>query len=84
MAHDDILHNETSQDALDPVDFVSIDLSNSPIVSNATANSDPTTSQYHVTMEDGEEAETGNSFFLILFTRWTKILNHTKLDNKVI
>lgn len=59
MAHDDILHNEASQDSLDPVAFVSVDLSNSPIISNTTTNSDPTASQYHVTMEDGEEAETG-------------------------
>lgn len=61
LAHDDILHNEASQDSLHPVAFVSIDLSNSPITSNATANSDPTASQYQVTMEDGEEAETDHT-----------------------
>ncbi|CAH2102491.1 unnamed protein product [Euphydryas editha] len=57
LAHDDTVHNESSQDSLDPAGFVS-DLANSPIISN-THNTDPITStQYHVTLEDGEDAET--------------------------
>ncbi|XP_047530409.1 heat shock factor protein isoform X5 [Vanessa atalanta] len=57
LAHDDIVQNDASQDSLDPAGFVSVDLAN-PIISNTHNNTDPTTStQYHVTMEDGEDTE---------------------------
>ncbi|XP_026493781.1 heat shock factor protein isoform X6 [Vanessa tameamea] len=57
LAHDDIAQNDASQDSLDPAGFVSVDLAN-PIISNTHNNTDPTTStQYHVTMEDGEDTE---------------------------
>ncbi|XP_047530416.1 heat shock factor protein 1 isoform X6 [Vanessa atalanta] len=59
LAHDDIVQNDASQDSLDPAGFVSVDLAN-PIISNTHNNTDPTTStQYHVTMEDGEDTESG-------------------------
>ncbi|XP_026493782.1 heat shock factor protein 1 isoform X5 [Vanessa tameamea] len=59
LAHDDIAQNDASQDSLDPAGFVSVDLAN-PIISNTHNNTDPTTStQYHVTMEDGEDTESG-------------------------
>ncbi|XP_046964729.1 heat shock factor protein isoform X8 [Vanessa cardui] len=57
LAHDDIVQNDASQDSLDPAGFVSVDLA-SPIISNTHNNIDPTTStQYHVTMEDGDDTE---------------------------
>ncbi|XP_050346008.1 heat shock factor protein 1 isoform X5 [Nymphalis io] len=60
LAHDDIVQNDASQDSLDPAGFVSVDLASNPIISNTHNNADPTTStQYHVTMEDGDDNETG-------------------------
>ncbi|CAH0727318.1 unnamed protein product, partial [Brenthis ino] len=71
LAHDDILHSEASQDSLDPSAFVTVDLASGPKISNAPSNSDPTTStQYHVTMEDGEETDTDH-------TRMTFPIAHT-------
>ncbi|XP_050345836.1 heat shock factor protein isoform X3 [Nymphalis io] len=59
LAHDDIVQNDASQDSLDPAGFVSVDLASNPIISNTHNNADPTTStQYHVTMEDGDDNET--------------------------
>ncbi|XP_038208355.1 heat shock factor protein isoform X9 [Zerene cesonia] len=57
LAHDDILHNEASQDSLYPASFVTVGLS--PPVMNLN-NADPATlnTHYHVTMEDGDDLET--------------------------
>ncbi|XP_013134956.1 PREDICTED: heat shock factor protein 1 isoform X3 [Papilio polytes] len=58
LAHDDVLHNEASQDSLDPSNFVTVDIAANPemFVGNTA---DPSSAiQYHVTMADGDEAET--------------------------
>lgn len=55
-----MLHNEASQDSLDPSNFVTVDIAANPemFVGNTA---DPSSAiQYHVTMADGDEAETGN------------------------
>ncbi|XP_072943130.1 uncharacterized protein [Epargyreus clarus] len=58
LAHDDILHNEVSQDAMNAADFVSVDLSN-PLINAAYGNNNQVSSlQYQVTMEDGEDVDT--------------------------
>ncbi|CAH0766613.1 unnamed protein product [Diatraea saccharalis] len=67
LAHDDILHNETSQDSLDPSSFVTVEVPMDPSnfitieVPHRASNlspSDPTAAlQYQVTMEDGEETD---------------------------
>ncbi|KAG6440469.1 hypothetical protein O3G_MSEX001278 [Manduca sexta] len=60
LAHDDILHTETSQDALDPSSFVTIDMNNT--VTRGHSPNDPLSSiQYHVTMEDGDDIDTGGN-----------------------
>ncbi|XP_068626914.1 heat shock factor protein isoform X3 [Battus philenor] len=59
LAHDDLLHNETSQDALDPTDFVTVNLTANPNIFLSRNVTDPSSStQYHVTMEDGDDGET--------------------------
>ncbi|XP_072943098.1 heat shock factor protein-like isoform X2 [Epargyreus clarus] len=61
LAHDDILHNEVSQDAMNAADFVSVDLSN-PLINAAYGNNNQVSSlQYQVTMEDGEDVDTDGS-----------------------
>ncbi|XP_045501330.1 heat shock factor protein isoform X5 [Colias croceus] len=60
LAHDDILHNEASQDSLYPASFVTVGLSPPVMTLN---NADPATlnTQYHVTMEDGDDLEAGQA-----------------------
>ncbi|XP_045501165.1 heat shock factor protein isoform X3 [Colias croceus] len=60
LAHDDILHNEASQDSLYPASFVTVGLSPPVMTLN---NADPATlnTQYHVTMEDGDDLEADGS-----------------------
>lgn len=61
-----MIHSEASQDSLDPTAFVTVDLATGPNTSNAPSNSDPTMStQYHVTMEDGEDTDTGIVYFRV-------------------
>ncbi|CAB3240038.1 unnamed protein product [Arctia plantaginis] len=58
LAQDDILHNDGTQDSIPSGDFT-IEV---PIIANMTSNqspAEPSTSTYHVTMEDGDDAETG-------------------------
>ncbi|XP_041975874.1 heat shock factor protein isoform X9 [Aricia agestis] len=56
LAHDDLLHNENSQESMDPAQFVTINIdANSPNLQNS---SDPSSLQYHVTLEDGEDIDT--------------------------
>ncbi|XP_075973119.1 uncharacterized protein LOC142974570 isoform X3 [Anticarsia gemmatalis] len=57
LAHDDILHNEGTQDAI-PNDIV---IEIPPVNTASTIHSpcEPSTSTYHVTMEDGDDAEIG-------------------------
>lgn len=58
MPHDDILHNEVSQDTVDPANFVTIEIDGVAPGNNNTSN--PLSNiQYHVTMEDGDETEIG-------------------------
>ncbi|XP_034835694.1 heat shock factor protein isoform X14 [Maniola hyperantus] len=61
LAHDDILHNDASQDSLDPSRYVYISVldSDNNQTSNSRKNTDP--EQYHVTMEDGDDTETANN-----------------------
>ncbi|CAK1602067.1 unnamed protein product [Parnassius mnemosyne] len=59
LAHDDVLHNEASQDSLDPASFVTVDINSNPPIFSGQNNTDPSASiQYHVTMEDGDEVDT--------------------------
>ncbi|CAG4978636.1 unnamed protein product [Parnassius apollo] len=59
LAHDDILHNEASQDSLDPASFVTVDMTSNPAIFAGQNNTEPSASiQYHVTMEDGDEVDT--------------------------
>lgn len=64
LAHDDLLHNDASQDSINAVSFVTNALTPG---SNASAAHSPTNPnlniQYHVTMEDGDEVEPGMLFF---------------------
>ncbi|XP_050681292.1 heat shock factor protein isoform X5 [Leptidea sinapis] len=60
LVHDDIGQNDVSEDPLEPTEFVNVDFSSPPIIINHVgSNTLPT--QYHVTMEDGEDAECGQS-----------------------
>lgn len=61
LAHDDMLHSEASQDAIHPVNYITVDVNAaSPNVPMRHSPSEgPGSSQYHVTMEDGDELETG-------------------------
>uniref|UniRef100_A0A2A4JYD3 HSF-type DNA-binding domain-containing protein n=1 Tax=Heliothis virescens TaxID=7102 RepID=A0A2A4JYD3_HELVI len=59
LAHDDIMHNENTQDSMPGTDFITVEI---PNITNATTShspNDPSASIYHVTMEDGDDAETG-------------------------
>lgn len=59
LAHDDLLHNEASQDSVNAANFIN----QIPPGSNCRtvlSPSDPATAvQYHVTMEDGEDGDNG-------------------------
>ncbi|XP_053620354.1 heat shock factor protein isoform X7 [Plodia interpunctella] len=58
LAHDDILHNDATQESLDPEEYVSIDVPVlDPNVASEHSPIDPATMQYHVTLEDGDDAE---------------------------
>nr|BAK26394.1 heat shock factor-c [Bombyx mori] len=59
LAHDDILQNESSQDAIDPTFFVATDLNN--ITDNQNVANPLSNIQYHVTMEDGDDIESGGN-----------------------
>ncbi|XP_014368448.2 heat shock factor protein isoform X2 [Papilio machaon] len=59
LAHDDVLHNDASQDSLDPTNFVTVDITSNPEMFVGHNSADPSTAiQYHVTMADGDEGET--------------------------
>ncbi|KAL0851146.1 hypothetical protein ABMA28_007008 [Loxostege sticticalis] len=58
LAHDDILHNEASQDALDSANYIAMDVPGINAFSNHSPTDPSATLQYQVTMEDGDEAET--------------------------
>lgn len=61
LAHDDLLHNDASQDSVNAANFIN---SMSPVPDSRTTQSPidlATAVQYHVTMEDGEES-IGKSF----------------------
>lgn len=62
LAHDDILHNEASQDPIDPANFVNIKMPVNPGATSSHSPIDPTTVQYQVSMEDGDDVETGKIF----------------------
>lgn len=60
LAHDDLLHNEASQDSVNAANFIN---QISPGANSRTSLSpaDPASAvQYHVTMEDGEDGDNGN------------------------
>lgn len=63
LAHDDLLHNEASQDSVNAANFIN---QISPRSNSRTglSPSDPSASavQYHVTMEDGEDGDNGMLF----------------------
>ncbi|XP_039759665.1 heat shock factor protein isoform X4 [Pararge aegeria] len=56
LAHDDILHNEASQDSLDPSRYVYVSVLDSD--NNQISDSRKSTDPYHVTMDDGDDIET--------------------------
>ncbi|XP_013176745.1 PREDICTED: heat shock factor protein isoform X2 [Papilio xuthus] len=59
LAHDDVLHNDASQDSLDPTNFVTVDITSNPEMFVGHNSGDPSSAiQYHVTMADGDEGET--------------------------
>ncbi|CAH2050450.1 unnamed protein product, partial [Iphiclides podalirius] len=58
LAHDDTLHNEASQDSLDPTSFVTVDITSTPEIFISNNQADPSSMQYQVTMEDGDDGET--------------------------
>ncbi|XP_028156174.1 heat shock factor protein isoform X3 [Ostrinia furnacalis] len=55
LVHDDICHNDASQDPLDAANYVSIDV---PGITTYPSPTDPSALQYQVTMEDGDDVET--------------------------
>ncbi|CAH1639739.1 unnamed protein product [Spodoptera littoralis] len=59
LAHDDMLHNDGTQDSLNESDFISVDMPNMSNTMNTHSPTDPSTSIYHVTMEDGDDADAG-------------------------
>lgn len=65
MAHDDILHNDVSQDSLDASAFITVNLSSVPIINSGSSHTTTLPTQYHVTMEDGEDNETGNILIML-------------------
>lgn len=59
LAHDDLIQSEGTPDALPG--FVTVEI---PSMTNANPShspGDPSASMYHVTMEDGDDPETGNA-----------------------
>lgn len=68
LVHDDLLHNEVSQDSVNATNFIN---QISPR-SNSRTGRNPTDSAYHVTMEDGEDGDTG--MFLELLFKFTKVV----------
>ncbi|XP_013191251.2 heat shock factor protein isoform X2 [Amyelois transitella] len=70
LAHDDILHNDASQESIDPEDYVTVGV---PLVNSNVATEqssvDPANIQYQVTLEDGDDVESetpGTVFFPIV------------------
>nr|AYJ00403.1 HSF1-V1 [Helicoverpa armigera armigera] len=59
LAHDDIMHNENTQDSMPGNDFITVDIPNMTNATTSHSPNDPSASIYHVTMEDGDDAETG-------------------------
>ncbi|XP_022822205.1 heat shock factor protein isoform X7 [Spodoptera litura] len=59
LAHDDMLHNDGTQDSLNESDFISVDMPNMSNTMNTHSPTDPSTSIYHVTMEDGDDTDAG-------------------------
>nr|BAG07219.1 heat shock transcription factor [Mamestra brassicae] len=57
LAHDDLMHNEGTQDSMPGSEFVNVDLPNMTNANMSHSPGDPTTSMYHVTMEDGDDPE---------------------------
>ncbi|KAJ8736316.1 hypothetical protein PYW08_006972 [Mythimna loreyi] len=58
LAHDDLMPNESTQDSMSGSEFVNVDLPNMTNANTGHSPGDPTTSVYHVTMEDGDDPET--------------------------
>ncbi|KAJ8735586.1 hypothetical protein PYW07_007206 [Mythimna separata] len=58
LAHDDLMPNECTQDSMTGSEFVNVDLPNMTNANTGHSPGDPTTSMYHVTMEDGDDPET--------------------------
>ncbi|XP_026732066.1 heat shock factor protein isoform X2 [Trichoplusia ni] len=61
LAHDDILHNENNQEPISAADYITVDMPNMTNPTTSRSPADPASSMYHVTMEDGEDNETGAS-----------------------
>lgn len=61
LAHDDILHNENNQEPISAADYITVDMPNMTTPTTSRSPADPASSMYHVTMEDGEDNETGAS-----------------------
>lgn len=59
LGHDDILHNEGTQDSIPENNFV-MEIPQASNVSTNQRPTEPSTSTYHVTMEDGDDAEGGS------------------------
>ncbi|CAH0695230.1 unnamed protein product [Spodoptera exigua] len=59
LAHDDMLHNDGTQDSINESDFITVDMPNMSNAMNSHSPTDPSTSIYHVTMEDGDDADAG-------------------------
>nr|QGA73371.1 heat shock factor protein [Spodoptera frugiperda] len=59
LAHDDMLHNDGTQESLNESDFITVDMPNMSNAMNSHSPTDPSTSIYHVTMEDGDDADAG-------------------------
>ncbi|XP_073958303.1 heat shock factor protein-like isoform X2 [Choristoneura fumiferana] len=55
LAHDDVLHSEIAEDSLNPANFVSIDTE----IPCSFSPHNPNSMQYQVTLEDGDEFDTG-------------------------
>lgn len=61
-----MLHNDGTQESLNESDFITVDMPNMSNAMNSHSPTDPSTSIYHVTMEDGDDADAGTTYFLLI------------------
>lgn len=65
LAHDDLLHNEASQDSVNAANFINQISPRSNSRTGLSPTNPASAVQYHVTMEDGEDGDNGKLFMYL-------------------